>query len=466
MRFVLSRAVARCQARRLWAVAAAAPVPAAVVIALVALAPLALARIGAVVGDDLAAAAVSVELTTALVLGPCLAAAAAGSVLAVSLPTRAGLGQQIAAAPCGDRSAIAAALLLPATLAAIVVLPSLAALTVALASSFPGGRTAGLALGAAILAAVPVGAVAAEGVQIAVRGRRIRLLGFGLALAAWLAAGGAIGATSLGLLAPVSLALQGAVSAWVALAAAGAVAMSFGGAWILLAGARPERQPRAPGRRRLAAAWRFPVPAAACSLVVRRSDVRYAMIAALGFGAAGALVAVLGGSEPPGPLLLATTTTLLGSLVAALAVFGILALGSWLWLGAPRSRRAIAAMGWFVGLAAAAAPVGVVAAAAFIASGADGGTVGTVAVLVVMGAAVATIAGSLVPWQGESAGDQLSSLAAFVVVAVAASFTVGLVAPRLAAFGVPDPLVAVLLGGLLSSVAITILVRRLESGAR
>ena len=139
-----------------------------------------------------------------------------------------------------------------------------------------------------------------------------------------MALGRAMGATALGPLAPVGSALRGAVSPWAALATACAVAVGLGHAWLILVSRRAERRPRATRRRHLDAAWRFPIAASVSSLVTRRTDVRRASLAALGFGLTGALVAVVAGSASPGPFLLATTTTLLGSLVAALALFGIL----------------------------------------------------------------------------------------------------------------------------------------------
>jgi len=466
MRFVLCRSVARCQARRLVAAVGSAPLPAAILVALVAGAPLALARVGAMLGNELAPAATTSGVATALVLGPCLAAAAAGAVIAASLPTRAGLGQQIAAGPFGDRSAVVAPLVLPAFLATFVVLPSLVALTVSLAGPLPGGHTAGLALSIAVLAAVPVGAIAAEGAQIAVRGRRRRLLAFGLGAGAWLGAGVAMRMAPLGPLAPVGLALRGVVSPWVALAAVWVVALGLGGTWIGVANRRPEPRLRATRRRHFEAAWRFPVSAAALSLVARRTDVRRASVAALGFGLTGATVAVVAGSPSPGPFLLATTTTLLGSLVASLALFGILVSGSWIWLAAPTGLRSLVATAWLVGLAAAAIPVGVVGVVAAIASGVDASMVGVVSVLVVMGAAVATITGSLVPWQGDGIGDQLSAVAAFMAVALATSLTIGLVAPRLKTVGLPDPGIAFLLCVAFSLLANAVLARRLEGGSR
>ncbi len=442
-----------------------APLPAAIVVTLVAGAPVALARVGAMLGNELAPTAATSGVATALVLGPCLSAAAAGGVLAVSL-SRAGLGQQIAAGPCGDRAAIVAPLLFPASLATFAVLPSLVALTLSFAAPLPGGRAAGLALSVAVLAAVPLGAVAAEGVQIAVRGRRRRILAFAIGLGAWVAIGGAMGMAPLGPLSPVALALVGSVSPWIALGTACGVASGLGAAWIVVASGRPESRQHSTRRRQFEAAWRFPIAAAVSSLVTRRTDVRRASVAALGFGLTGVVVAVVAGSAPPGPFLLATTTTLLGSLVAALALCGILAAGSWIWHAAPRGLRSLAATAWLVGLSAAALPVGVVGVAAGVASGADPSTTGVLCVLVVMGTAVATIAGSIVPWQGDGVGDQLSAVATFMAVALATSFAIGLVAPRLTMLGLPDPGIAVLLCGVFSLLASATLVRRLEGGAR
>jgi hypothetical protein len=201
------------------------------------------------------------------------------------------------------------------------------------------------------------------------------------------------------------------------------------------------------------------------SLVARRTDVRRATGAALGFGLAGVAVAVLAGSASPGPFLLATTTTLLGSLVPALALFGLLAAGSWAWLAAPAGLRSLSATAWLVGLLAAAFPVGVVGVAAGLVSGVDRAAIGVVVVLVVMGVAVATITGSLVPWR-EGAGGQVSAVSAFMAVALATSFVVGLVAPRLTTLGLPGPGVAVLLCGSFSLLTNATLARRLRAEAR
>ena len=223
MRFALCRAVARCQARRLRAVGAAAPLPAAIVAILVALAPLALARVGDTVGEELAGTLASADVATALVLGPFLAAAAAGAVIAVSLPTRAGLGQQVAAGPCGDLAALVAGLLFPAVVVTLTVLPSLVTLGLTLAGGLGVGYPAGLAFVIAIVAAIPAGAVVAEGVQAATRGLRLRSSVVGIGVGVWAVTGAAMGAAPLGPLAPVGGALRGSESAWSAVALAGGV---------------------------------------------------------------------------------------------------------------------------------------------------------------------------------------------------------------------------------------------------
>lgn len=466
MRFVLCRSVARCQRRRLLSAVRSAPLPAAVVAAFVLLAPIALARVGAALGSELAGASDPTAVASALVLGPCLAAAAVGGVFALSLSARAGLGEQIAAGPIGDRAAVVAPIALPGALITLVVLPSLMSLSISLASSLPGGGASGIGLGAAVLVAVPLGAVAAEGVRIAVRGKRRGILALGIGAGAWVALGGAKGTPPLGPLAPVALALEGSASPWLALVTAGVVGSGLCLAWITVAGTRREPRQNPGHRRHFEAGWRFPTTAAVFSLVARRPDVRRATLAALGFGLAGLVVARLAGSASPGPFLLATTTTMLGSLVAPLALFGILASGSWIWLAAPRRLGRTAATAWLAGLSAAAIPVSAVGVSAAVASGVDRSSVGAVAVLVVLGVAVAMTTGSLVPWRGDGVGDQLNAVAALMAAALATSFAVGLVAPRLATLGLPDPGIAALLCASFSLLGNATLSGRLERGRR
>ncbi len=466
MRFALSRAVARCQARRLRGAVANAPLPTILVLCAVAIAPFLLARVGRALGEELAASITSPEVARALVLGPCLAGAATGALIAVSVPIGSGLGQQLWAGPVDPRVALLSSLMLPTAFAALIVLPSLASFSVGAAAAFPGGWLSGVALVTATLCAVPGGAVVAEGVQRAIRGPLLRRVAVGLGLATWLLIGRVTGAGVLGPLAPTAGALRGTGSVWAALAASGITTIVLAGAWIQLAGERREPRPRSARVRHAELLWRMPVSAGATALVWRRVDVRRSAGAAACLGMTAVVAAVAADSPAPGPFLLATTTTLLGSLVAALVGWGGLAPGLWLWRSAARGRRAIAATTWFAGLAGVATPVALVAALAAVSSGFDVRSAGVVAVLVAIGAGAATIAGSLVPWKGESLGDQIGALSAFAVVAVGTSLAVGVVAPRLAARGTPDALIAVMLCGIASGLAVAFLAYRVERVVR
>jgi hypothetical protein len=466
MRSALCDAVARCHARRLGKTVAAAPLPAALVAMFVALAPLALLRVGRAVGEELADVVGTGGVANALVLGPVLAATVAGAVLAVSLPGRSALGQQIAAGPCSDRTAIVAGLLVPALVGALAVLPSLVAACVALARQLPGGQTAGVALAVAAIAAVPAGAIVAEGALAAARGRRRRSLVIAGGALAWGVTGAALGVAPLGPLAPVGAALRGSGSAWLALAAACGAASALALAWATLAATRPEsRVRRSRPARRLVRGGRFAAPAAVAVLLLRRDDVRLATAGALGFGAAGIGIAAASAAPAPAPFLLATTTALLGSILCSLAVCGLVLNGRWLWLGGPGDRRAIGLAACLVGLTGSSAPVAVVGTCAMVVSGTSWGAVGVVAAVVIVGSATALLAGALVPWSSAGVGDQLTTFAALAAIAIATSLAVGLVAPRLVSLGLPDALVVVLVCGASMGAALHAVGRRLGAAA-
>src|SRR3954451_18821479 len=141
----LCKAVARCHARRLQTAAVASPLPAALVGFLVALAPLALNRVGHAVGGELVGAVGDPGVTDGLVLGPLLAASVAGAALALWLPERSAVGQQLAAGAVGDLAVVCASLLVPALVAAFTVVPSLVAVCIGLARELPGGPSSGVA---------------------------------------------------------------------------------------------------------------------------------------------------------------------------------------------------------------------------------------------------------------------------------------------------------------------------------
>src|SRR4051794_367396 len=166
---MLSSAVGLCQLRRLRRVAAAAPLPAAAIAIGILIAPIALLRVGATVGSVIASSG-STEGSVALTLGPVLAAAVAGALLALSLPGREALGAQIAAGPVGARRVVSALVLVPALGLGLVLLPSLVAMCVGVGRASAGGFWSGLALAGAVLAGIPAGAILAEGGLAATRG--------------------------------------------------------------------------------------------------------------------------------------------------------------------------------------------------------------------------------------------------------------------------------------------------------
>lgn len=444
MRSTLCEAVARCHLRRLSGIAASAPLPAAVMALVIAAAPVLLFRLGGVVGAEVVDSVATAGVSDGLVLGPLLAAAVAGATLAVAAPARSTLGNQIAAGPAGAVVAVIALVLVPVTAGSIIVVPSLVAVCVGLAGALPCGMATGLALAAATLAAVPAGAVVAEGALGAGRGQRRRALAVLAGGLGWLAVGLALGSAPLGPLAVVSAALHDEGSPWVALAVSCAVGVALAAGWVLLAATRPvpRSRRRAVGR---SARRRLPAPTAAVVLLARRGDLRLATVGATLFGLTGAALAAATDAPPPAPFLLGTTTALLGSLLCPLVVGGTLDDGRWLWRGAPVRSGAIARSFALSGTAAAAVPVSVVGGVALAASGGGAGSIGVVGALVVVGSGVALLAGAVVPWRSGGAGDQMTTIAAFAGIAIAASFIVGLVAPRVVALGAPDPVIVVVI---------------------
>ena len=206
-------------------------------------------------------------------------------------PGRSALGHQIAAGPCSGRVAVVAGLIVPAAVGSVAVLPSLLAACVALARELPGGPVAGLALAAAIVAAVPAGAVVAEGGVAAARGQRRRPL----AIAAERSHG-------LRRRRPRVRRPPGPLARsqrrFAARVRPGSRSLSLP-AWPLCSRSRGSRLPppggaagSEPGRvGRFVRAGRLPVPTALAVLLARRSEVRLATAGAVGFGAAGIAIA-------------------------------------------------------------------------------------------------------------------------------------------------------------------------------
>jgi hypothetical protein len=438
-------AVARCHARRLLTMASRAPLPAAAVILIVLLAPIAFLRVGRALGAEVSGAIDAAGVADAIVLGPGLAAAVGGATLAAALPERAAFGGQIAAAPFGRIVGLVAVVLPPALAGAVVALPSLTAGGWAVGGELPGGPVSGIALSTAVVAAMFAGAIGAEAAIAASRGRLSRQPALAALAVPWPLVGLLLGAPPLGPLATVPPALRGELPPWVALVGSGATAAGLSWVWVMLAADRPEaravRSGRTTGRvgRRCLA-----IPAALAAILLRRRDVRLAAVSSLVLGATGVVLAAVSAAPEPTGLLLATTTALLGCVLCSLVACGALLDGRWLWSGSPGDRRTIVALATIVTLAATAAPVVLVGLAAAAVSGATIRSTGIVAALTIVGSAVALLAGCLVPWKGGGVGDQLATFAAFAAVAFAASLLVGLVAPRLVSRGIPDSAVVLL----------------------
>ena len=200
------------------------------------------------------------------------------------------------------------------------------------------------------------------------------------------------------------------------------------------------------------------------ALLVRRDDVRLASGGAILFGAAGVALARIAAAPAPAGFLLGTTTALLGSVVSALVLCGVLVDGRWLWHAAPRRGREVVPAAVFLVLVLTALPVAAVGTVALLTSGASWSSVGIVAALVLVGGDIALLAGALVPWQGKGVGDQLTTFAAFAALAMAVSLAVGLVAPRLVAAGAPSALVAGVICAAATGGAVLAVGRRVGSG--
>jgi len=466
VRSPLCEAVVRCQARRLRATVAVAPVPAAMLAAALVLAPLAFVRLGHALAGELADAISTEGVADGMVLGPALAAAVAGAAWAAALPERPSLGHQISVAPFDGVVAVVAVTVAPVCALALVVLPSLGAASLALGGALPGGSGSGLALTGASLAALPAGACAAEGWIASARGGPARTVLVGCAAAAWLAVGATLGAAPLGPLASTGPALRGAVPAWAALSASSATGLALALTWLVLAARRPPaRASRVQPTRRLVRGRSGAVTTAVGVILARRSDVRFGAVGAVAFGVAGLAVARIASAPAPAAFLLGTTTALLGSALCALATGGALLAGRWLWARAPRGAATVARPAVLVALVGTSAPVILVGVAAAAAAGATRASAGAVAGVVVAGAALGVVAGSLVPWV-PGAGAQLTTLAAFAAIAVGVSLGVGLAAPRLVSAGAPDPLVLAFVCASCLAAAAVVLRDRLERSDR
>ncbi|WP_114795901.1 hypothetical protein [Gaiella occulta] len=447
MTWLLCRALCVCQLRRLASLARLSPVAAALTCVALAGAPVLLARLGAVLARELGPSLADAAVARALVVGPLLAAAAAGGVLGLSARGRGELGPQLAAAPVGAMAAVTASALAPLLLAAAAVLPGVAALALVVAAASPGGRPAGVALTLVPVVGVAAGALAVEAIAHAARGRLLAPLVVVPAAACWLAAGAWAGDVALGPVGLTALSLAGSQGAWQAVAGSAAAGAALAAAWAWLAAVRP---PAARRRALRATAVVRGVGALAAgtavlALLARRGETRIGIAFASLLGVAGVVLATASGAGAPAPLQLGVTSTLLGAALVPTATAGAVLRGRWLWAAAPTGRLTPPAPASLVAAAVVLAAVAPVVVLAAVVSGARGGALASVAAMLAGTVAVAVLAGVLVPCRGGGIGDQLATFAAFAACLAAASVLAGLSGPRLVAAGLPSPVAAALL---------------------
>lgn len=439
MVWLLSRAVLRCQRRRLARALRAAPLPGALLVLALIASPLATFRAGRSLGRLLQPVFESVDTARSLTLAPLLAGAAAGAAIGAASSGRRALGLPLAVAPVGRRTALVACVVVPAGAVGALGLPAALALANALGHAAPGGSLAVGGLALAALAGASVGALAAETVELAAAAAWRPLAPLPLLVAAWIGLGELMGAPVLGPISAVPSSLAGSGHPAFGLAISLLTAVAGIVVWLELASQRPERRfsPRRV-RLRVRGPLGAALPLTAAALLGRRRDVRLGLLLALALGLAGVLLAQGTGAQAPAPLLLGATSTTLAAAIAPLAAAGILLDGRATWWCAPGGRPLPCVVLSATASTMLFAATTTVVAIAAIMSASTPRALAELLVIGVLTATAATLAGALVPWRGGGMGDQAASFAAFAVCAAVFSAAAGLVGPRLVSFGLSD----------------------------
>lgn len=463
MAWPLFDAVLRCLVRRGRSFALRAPLPAAVIAAVLVLAPLALARATSAVARTSSAALADPVATRIVALALLVPAAAAGAAASRLVPAAERLGAAVVAAPV-RRGVAALAAALPTLLAAVAFAPLAASVAVPFALASPGGLPAAVALGAGVGAAVAVGAAAAQLADRARRGDARALLAvLGLASAS-IGLGAVVVGDPAARLASV---LAGRRSAGAATLDAVAVLLAATFVWGLALRLRPDGvDRRGPGgRRRVAAPLdRLPVLSLALLILLRRAEPRGAVVAGALIGLGGALLGRVVGLEPDAAVLLGLTSVLASAAVAPLAVGGAATSVRWV-LGVAPVDRTRAATAWLVAAAAVTTlslvPLACLAAAEGVLTRRS---LGAFALGIVLSTGCGVLAGSVAVWRPGAVGDQTLALGLLAVVAAAVgALALGgaWVGDRI---GLDDTWMAVMVGVLPLAAAAPVLARRLGKG--
>jgi hypothetical protein len=452
--WLLSEAVVRVQVRRALAVVRRSPAPVVALAVTWLASPVIVAWGMAPIGDVLAPALTDAGVVRALLTGLALPAAAMGSALALSLGGIAALGLQIATAPVRRRALVTATFLPTLVGAGLLVTPTAIALTFPLVEPSPGGPAACVPLAATLTAAAAAGGLAAEAVLRSVRGRR---------LAPLTVAAGAVVALAL-LLELLARAVAGGGAAASAAAAAAAIPLAVASAlgWVELASRRPPVRPHAP-RRRGCSVSLSAAPATvhiAAVVLLRRQEVRLALVAAAMFGVLGGAV---GAGAPGGgavAALLGGGSAVFAASLAPLAAGGRIESGYWAWRA---GGCATTAAGWAAASSALVACAVVPAAVLGLGLGATPRVLPSLLALAVLACGAALAVGALLPRRSPCAFDDAASLAMLGTLAVVLAAVLSFLQGRLEAIGVPGAVAAVALlaaVGALGVVALATTARR------
>jgi hypothetical protein len=403
-----------------------------VLVALWVTAPLIAVRVLDPAARALGPALVDVEVSRGLVVGLAAPAAALGAALALSTVGPSTLGPQVAASPVGRRALAVAALLPSLGVTTVLVAPVALAVSLSLVAHSAAGRPGCLPLSLVLGAAVACGAVMAESALRCVRRRRA------LPLIA-IAAGGAVLVVLLELLARaltggdlVALLAVGASAAVVGLAAVGA--------WVELLSSRPDRRSRrttratcVPSRAGLAALR------LATAVLVRRPDVRLAVVAGAGLGVAGTVAGTAMRQGAGAAALLGGGSAVVAAALAPLSAGGCITRAAWAWRVAGRCAGALgwsAASGALVG--ASVLPVVVLG----LGLGAPPALLLLLGMAATLGWSAALVVGAALPrHEGDAAGDA-AALALLGTLATALAGALSAAQSALEELGVPGTLAA------------------------
>lgn len=401
-------------------------------------APLGATAAGRPLGRALGPALLDPVVARAFMAGLVLTTLAAGLSLGLVVSGAGVLGGQVGSAPASVLDRAAAVLTLPlGGVMAVAIAVGLPA-GVPIVRAAPGGLASlpGVLLGLA-------GAVCAGGVLSACLRARSSS-----APATCVAAGLSFGATLLPAFVAADALAGRTHPATAMLVAATGAALSLS-AWALLVAAPHEDRARGGGSWPLPASRAGATAIAAGLLLLRRHDLRSALLGGMVIGVAGIGIARLGSAPPPAAVLLATTGAAVTLAPCGLAVGGAVRAAEHVWSLVP-DRGTIAGVWLFASAVVTSAPaVAVCLVALGVEGGGSGGSVEIALALAAGAWGAAVLAGTIVPWRSAGLAEQAASLGACAVLWGSLSVLIALAGPRAADLGIPP---AAIVGSILGIV--------------